>query len=422
MQPGKLGSLRWPHNRRPFIPHSRPLACNLTAPKFATGYCTNIHAGTDLEALIANLREFSGPIRQQACPQETLGVGLWVPHQAAEQIASNSGSIERLRDELAALGLRAYTFNGFPYGNFHQKVVKHRVYEPTWWDPRRGQYTWQLAQILDQLLPPGEVGSISTLPLGWGKLDLETQQASADNLLSVARQLADLESKTGRRIVLAIEPEPGCHFDRAAEVVEFFERFIPAEHRRYLTVCHDVCHAAVMNEPQAQVIRQYESHQVTIGKVQISSAIAVDWTQFDQATANRAIEQLSLFAEDRYLHQTGIIDAKGQFTLAEDLPELLRERAASTTFSNDDQAWCIHFHVPIFLDQFGVLRGTQLEIKDCLAALAGLPTTAYVPHLEVETYAWGVLPAEMRAAGLVPSIAAEMRWLDSQLADLQSVP
>ena len=30
-----------------------------------------------------------------------------------------------------------FTFNGFPYGDFHQSVVKHRVYEPTWADAER---------------------------------------------------------------------------------------------------------------------------------------------------------------------------------------------------------------------------------------------------------------------------------------------
>jgi hypothetical protein len=37
--------------------------------------------------------------------------------------------------------------------------------------------------------------------------------------------------------------------------------------------------------------------------------------------------------------------------------------------------------------------------------VAGLP---YAPHLEVETYTWGVLPGEARP-GLVDGIAAELR-------------
>jgi ABC-type uncharacterized transport system YnjBCD ATPase subunit len=37
-------------------------------------------------------------------------------------------------------------------------------------------------------------------------------------------------------------------------------------------------------------------------------------------------------------------------------------------------------------------------------------------HLEVETYAWTVLPAEMRQHGLAEDIAAELRWLIDQLS------
>jgi hypothetical protein len=66
------------------------------------------------------------------------------------------------------MGLVAYTINGFPQDDFHQKVVKHRVYRPAWWEPARLEYTRDLVRILDRLLPSGVSGSISTLPIGWG--------------------------------------------------------------------------------------------------------------------------------------------------------------------------------------------------------------------------------------------------------------
>src|SRR5690606_25222330 len=109
----------------------------------------------------------------------------------------------------------------------------------------------------------------------------------------------------GRRIVIAIEPEPGCHFDRATDLVDFFDRYIPLEDRRYLTVCHDVCHAAVMNEPQSEVLALYHANQMVVGKFQISSAITVNWAEMSLDERQAALTQLSGFAEDRYLHQTG---------------------------------------------------------------------------------------------------------------------
>src|SRR5205814_146559 len=110
------------------------------------------------------------------------------------------------------VGLVPYTFNGFPYGDFHKEVVKHDVYLPTWTDPRRLEYTRNLIAIQHALLPLGMAGSISTLPLAWGEPRPTAEQldAAAANLRQLAEELARLEHKQGRFICLCIEPEPGC--------------------------------------------------------------------------------------------------------------------------------------------------------------------------------------------------------------------
>ena len=68
--------------------------------------------------------------------------------------------MEAFRDWLAEAGLLPYTVNGFPYGDFHRKVVKHDVYRPTWHTRARLDYTLDLIHVLDALLPPGVEGSI----------------------------------------------------------------------------------------------------------------------------------------------------------------------------------------------------------------------------------------------------------------------
>jgi hypothetical protein len=73
--------------------------------------------------------------------------------------------------------------NGFPYGDFHEPVVKHKVYQPTWYEPARWKYTLQLAEILNQLLLPGVEGSISTLPIAWPS---KVGEPLADDLLRSA--------------------------------------------------------------------------------------------------------------------------------------------------------------------------------------------------------------------------------------------
>ena len=68
----------------------------------------------------------------------------------------------------------------------------------------------------------------------------------------------------------------------------------------------------------------------------------------------------------------------------------------------------MHFHVPIHLVQFGRLATTRDEIECCLAAIQG---NRELRHLEVETYAWNVLPLELREPELADGIARELQWL-----------
>lgn len=394
------------------------------APRdYTIGYCTNVHAGVDLPAIRANLDRYSAAIRL-ALGQDALGVGLWIPAEAAGQL-SRPGESQKFSEFLVDRRLQPFTVNGFPYDNFHQDVVKHRVYSPTWWHPQRLNYTVQLAEILAQLLPAEvAVGSISTLPIGWPseiRQGAELSQAG-QNLRQLAVDLARIESETGKRIVVAIEPEPGCILDTTDDVIAFFDQHLPQPaQRRYLTVCHDICHSAVMMEPQAEVLTRLADHGIGIGKVQVSSAIVADWSAMANPRRREAIEQLSAFAEDRYLHQTGRRDESGEFHLAEDLPELIHGIDPAGDPVHGDQTWVVHFHVPIFLERFGHLATSQTEVLQCLRTLSldresKNPRIDFTGHLEIETYAWSVLPESMRQHGLAEDVANEFRWLKRMVA------
>ena len=79
--------------------------------------------------------------------------------------------------------------------------------------------------------------------------------------------------------------------------------------------------------------------------------------------------------------------------------------------------WRTHFHVPIFVAEGERWGTTQAEIERCLAAL---PSDEPRPTLEVETYAWEVLPSCLYAGddGLAAGIAEELRWLRNLVHDL----
>lgn len=390
------------------------------------GYCTNIHPGIEVDAICKNLNTVSAEVaRRREQASGPLGVGLWIPHAASVELRRHG--MPPLEEAVGHKSLLAYTVNGFPYDDFHGDRVKHAVYQPAWWHDERVGYTRDLAKILGDLLPEGmTTGTISTLPLGWPRQideheSTETNPVWRDvtedelhhagtNFRRLAEDLRMLENRTGKRIIVAIEPEPGCLLERSEQVVEWFQKQLPdPTHRRYIGVCHDVCHSAVMMEDQRETLKRYADAGIVLGKVQISSAIVADWKSAEPSDHPAVLEQLRSFAEDRYLHQTGRRTANGRFEMAEDLPELL-DATASTPIK--DERWVVHFHVPVFLEKFGLLKTTRNEIAEALDAVEQLSAPLakgsrstrsvleFSGHLEVETYAWSVLPDSQRTGPL----------------------
>ena len=385
------------------------------------GYCTNVHSGTDMATIRSRLLEFAVPLASALPAGETLGVGLWLPFSAAKELGTGDQA-EEFGRWLANHRLNPFTMNGFPYDNFHLPVVKHAVYKPTWAESSRLDYTVLLARILVVLQsvngsPETKVASISTLPIGWPSPNSEKQiEEAGKNLRKLSAELASIEKQTGRRTTVAIEPEPGCLFDRGEHVIDFFERHLPdPNHRRYISVCHDICHSAVMFEEQADVLLRYAQAGVSVGKVQVSSAIDVPLSKLTKEMREGAVVQLTQFAEDRYLHQTGCLNTAGEFRLVEDLPLWL-----SAPESLNDDHLRIHFHVPIFLERFGHLETTRSEIERCVRAMQSEGAPEFTGHWEVETYAWTVMPEEMRAGGLGNDIGNELNWF-RQLLQRQNV-
>jgi hypothetical protein len=395
--------------------------CSLTAPSFTLGYCTNVHAGRGLEETRANLERHALAVKAQYSPERPMGIGLWLSAMTAQELVETLGE-SRLADWLAERGLVPYTFNGFPYGDFHQQVVKHRVYEPTWWEPHRLEYTTRLVDIQHALLPAGLEGSISTLPIGWGSPcpDRRQMELAAEHLRLAALHMHRLEERTGRLIYLCLEPEPGCVFSFADDAVHFFQwQLLDREDdeiiRRHIRICHDVCHAAVMFEDQADVLLKYRDVGIKVGKVQISAALRMDLDQFEEPAGDArsaAIAQLAGFAEDRYLHQT-VVKRDGEEVFYEDL-----HLALAAERDNPRGEWRVHFHVPIYLKEFGRLFSTQEQIVECLSAARKYSSCQ---HFEVETYAWGVLPHDLQQAELASGIADELVWLRSQTAQAADV-
>ena len=389
-------------------------------------YCANVHPGERLTDLWAALD--AAQLVRTSLGVDQLGLGLWIARAAlAELGASPGGAAAFLPDELAWRGLEVVTINGFPYGNFHADVVKRGVYHPDWTTDERRAYTMALAEILAAVLPPDrEVGTISTLPLAHrGEIagDPAAHEARAcDALCRLAADLARLRDRTGKRIRLCLEPEPGCLIETTADAVRLWAevlplaaertRVSPAVLREHLALCFDTCHLAVAFEEPADSLAALAAAGVPIGKMQLSSALAVT---APASHAGRAA--LQRFAEPRFLHQVRARGDDGELIGADDIdPDL----SVLDTLPAE-RPWRIHYHVPIHRDAVGDVGTTRDFLRGALACLVGGGDE--LPDLEVETYTWNVLPGEERPADLadlVAGIAAELRWVRRELTGAPS--
>ena len=360
------------------------------------GYCTNVHAGDTIDEVVANLHNFSSAVQHQVGKQ--IEIGLWLPDNSLSEQTSDN-----LKECLDTLNLRVRSLNGFPFGNFHSNIVGRTVYEPTWCEEDRLTYTKKLATILSNLLPKNKSGSISTLPLGWGE-GWDGDKQAAQMLMQCVDFLEELEQTSGQLIHLDIEPEPGCRLQTARNLAEFIQiQFDDDERiRRYIRVCHDTCHAAVMRENPRESIDTYAQVGLSIGKVQLSSAVDVNFDSLGQEEKVVAIEALRSVAEPRYLHQTTIV-RDGVMKFYNNLPDAPLDQPVGH--------WRVHFHVPIHNESFGPLGTTRHDLLQSLLYLPDDDDTQW----EVETYTWDVMPLEFQENELINSIASEINWANEQL-------
>ena len=219
---------------------------------------------------------------------------------------------------------------------------------------------------------------------------------SRHGLQVVLAHLARIHAERGKKILLALEPEPGCLLETTEEVCHFFaEGDFPDDLRPFLGVCYDCCHHAVeFEEPQASWRRLAEAG-IPVAKLQVSSAL-----QMRGADTSR----LRPFAEPHYLHQVVVRRKDGKLAKYADLPEAFAGEPV-----NPDDEWRCHFHLPIFLEHYGI-TGTTRSFMEKILELAPQDLL-----LEVETYTWEVLPDHLRGESVTTSIIREINWLKGQL-------
>ncbi len=396
------------------------------------GYCTNIHPGETWTDHFAALQEAVPELKKRYSPDQPFGLGLRLSNIASEELEQPENLIA-FQHWLADNGLYVFTMNGFPFGGFHHTVVKDQVHTPDWTTEARVEYTKRLFRLLSVLLPVDELGNaipggVSTSPLSYRRWFEWEQPAARDyifsqatqNVLDVVVELIRLRKNTDRLMHLDLEPEPDGVIETADEFIAWFMDYLLPMGIEQLTdefgmtddeaetalvdhvrLCYDVCHFAVGYERPAEVLQKLKNYGLRVGKIQISSALKAEFPTDDLDARQAVKDAFARFNEPTYLHQVVARMTSGELVRYPDLPDAL------AAFDGNHAEWRAHFHVPIFVKEYGLLQSTQDDIGEVLRLLGESPFTN---QMEVETYTWEVLPDDLKL-DLVDSIEREMNWI-----------
>ncbi|CAN5657583.1 metabolite traffic protein EboE [soil metagenome] len=369
------------------------------------GYCTNIHRGETWAETWRGLCEYTLRVRERVAKDKPYGIGLRLSEVAARELAQPCQMAE-FQEWLEKHNCYVFTINGFPYGDFHGTRVKEQVFKPDWTTKERLDYTNLLFDILAQLLPKGMSGSVSTLPgshkeFGIGAEELEAIFA---NLKSCSEHIEQLSVTTGHDLHLGLEPEPLGLFETSGETLKFFALYMdryPQDKTFFKRVGlnYDCCHLAIEFEEAKVALERIHGAGIRLSKLHLSSALKLKPTKENLA-------RLRSFDEPVYFHQVIMREGDAPLRRFRDLPNALEMAAARPNEVGDE--WRVHFHVPLHAQPTDGFDDTKDHLLEALDWLAKNPTACQ--HLEMETYTWEVLPAELRSGDVVDQLVQEYDW------------
>jgi len=356
-------------------------------------YCSNIHPGESWDDVLDNLNAHAIAVKKQFSPTQSFPLGLRISHQASQEIGQQE--INEFHQWCNEHDCYLLTINGFPYGTFHQTPVKAAVYDPDWRSVERVIYTNRLADLAVDLITRKTDISISTVPVAFKSGFSESDWPIVrENIINSLTHLQKIYQTTGVKIRLALEPEPLCMLETMDETIAFFARMnFPEVLKDFVGICFDCCHQAVEFEDPSQCLTQLRDANISIVKVQVSSALRAIGDE---------ISGLMKFNEPVYLHQV-VAKSEGHQRLERfvDLPDFQKRLEFGADFSE-----CrAHFHVPIFLEHLGYCGTTRFFLEDFLPQLDSSIL------LEVETYSFQNLPAHLRKDSVSESIVRELDWV-----------
>ena len=386
-------------------------------------YSTLVHPGDTWPEMKNSLVTFVPEVKKRFSPDAPMGVSLRLANASVEELLAKPEERTWLKKFLEDNNLYVYTVNAFPFGPFKGEIVKERVYEPDWTTEARTKYTMHIADILAEVTSQPVEPTIQTAPLAY-RPKANTPEFLAnfnENIYRVIAHLMNLEKRTGRRVKLAVEPEPYCFLETIPETVQWFNEKIyslaAAERiaklsgeplsevfgatRRYLGVVLDICHQSVAFESIADDIDQLSQAGIPIFKLQEAAALRVDQVDAEIVT------ELKKYTGTIYLSQTTEL-RNGVITRYLNLEDAI----AAWESDPGPREWRTHFHVPVFLQDLGPFQTTRSGIDDALRIHARTPLST---HLEIETYTWDVLPEHLKTGDITEYVVRELEYVRDEL-------
>ena len=387
-------------------------------------YSTLVHPGDNWTDMKDSLQRYVPEVKKRVSPNAPFGVSLRLANASVEELLAKPEERQWLKKFLLDNDLYIFTVNAFPYGPFKGQRVKEQVYEPDWTTDLRTNYTMHIADILAEVTRTEDEPTIQTAPLAFrpNVTSPEYIKSFNENIYRVIAHLMTLEKKTGRRVKLAIEPEPACYLETIPETVDYFKKDIyslaAAERvshysgqplaevfsavRRYLGVVLDICHQSVQFESIADDIASLSEAGIPIFKLQEAAALKID------LVTPEIIEELKKYTGTIYLSQTSEM-RNGKLTRYLNLEEAI----AAWEADPGPRELRTHFHVPVFLKDLGPFQTTRSGIDDALRVHARTPLST---HLEIETYTWDVLPEHLKTGDITEYVVRELEYVRDELA------
>lgn len=382
----------------------------LIKKRYNLTYCTNIFKEKNWKALFYKLNVYI-KILKLNFKKKFFGISLCVSKNMTIDLEKN---ISNFKIWIKKNNVYIFLINGFVYKTFHQKKIKENIYLPDWTSSKRVNYTINLINILNKLMTNRCNGGISTLPISfklWIKFknNIYIFLKSAKYFSKITKILMILNKKQNKIIYLDIEPEPRCTIETINEFIIFFENWFIPTLRKYLKtknsekfgykhirLCYDICHFSVNFENHKNIINILNKTKIKIGRIQISSALKFKNNKVNNLNKSY-IKILKTLNCSPFLHQTTekfgdkIIKHMDFKHIIKDLDKKLLSK------------FKIHFHVPVYIKEYEVIKTTQNEI---LQLLRHLNKIHKIQHIEIETYTHSLISKISQ----LKSIIKEYNW------------